>query len=142
MNTTKSKIDYITSHKADTDERIIRRMEIGKVVHQGDVYVHRVSDDWTHGDPWGSRQVAVGQQVGARHVAVGHVEVFSGDPANAAKVLPLFDEDQQRECLGPVVVAVATWRLEHPEHADHVLPAGTYQITYQWDEAMRARVVD
>jgi hypothetical protein len=135
------KIEAVTSHVPDTTTRIARRMEIGTMIHQGDIYVCRVADDHPHGEPWGSRQVAVGQQIGARHVATGDsIEVFAGVDAKAQ--LPLFTDEQRRECRGPVVVAKEQWTLTHPEHAHHVLPAGTYQVTYQWDETTMQRVVD
>ena len=57
-------------------------------------------------------------------------------------MLPKFTPEQRRACTGPVVVASEPFVLEHPEHAHHALPAGTYQVTYQWDEAAMARVAD
>lgn len=131
----------VLQHKPDTATRILRHCAIGRVpAHQGDVYLTRVPDDHPRGAPWGSRQVAVGQAVGQRHVAVGDVEVFAG--VDVATVLPLFDERRRQACMGPVVVARGTWTLEHPEHAHHVLPAGVYQVTYQWDVARMGRVLD
>lgn len=137
-------IETVTTHKADQDVRVCRRIEIGRVAaHQGDVYVHRVADDQPRGKPWGTKQVAVGNQVGARHVAEGEdVHVYAGDPSSAAALMPKFSDDQREACLGPVVVAKSEWTLTHPEHAHHRLPAGTYQVTYQWDAQTMARVAD
>lgn len=141
--TANKQIETITTHPADTEQRIARRVDVGRVAaHQGDIYVHRVADDHPRGAAWGSRQVAVGQNKGARHIAEGAVEVFAGDPACAASMMPSFDADQRAACLGPVVVAKDKWTLTHPEHAHHVLPAGTYQVTYQWDEVRMGRVAD
>ncbi len=131
----------VLTHKPDTATRTLRRCEVGKAVHQGDIYCHRVADDHPRGTAWGSRQVAVGQAIGQRHVADGvGVEVFAGVDVSA--VLPLFDGVRRQACMGPVVVATEPWTLTHPEHAHHRLPAGTYQITYQWDEARMGRVLD
>lgn len=143
MTKTIEQIEAVTSHKPDTERRVLRRCEIGKAIHQGDVYLHRVADDHPRGKPWGSRQVAIGTQVGSRHVVVGDgVEVFAGVESACKKLLPKFTDEQRRACTGPVVVATAPFVLEHPEHAHHALPAGTYQVSYQWDEATMARVAD
>lgn len=134
-------IEAVISHVPDTDTRTLRRCEIGARVHQGDVYVIRVPANHPRGKPWGSRQVAVGTTIGQRHVAEGEgVDVFAGVTVDA--LLPLFSVEQRAECMGPVVVASGPWSLTHPEHAHHCLPAGTYQITYQWDAARMGRVVD
>lgn len=139
--TTIQQIEHVGNHKPDPELRTLRRCEIGKVIMQGDVYVHRVADNHPRGEPWGSRQVAVGRAIGQRHVADGAtVEVFAG--VSVEKILPGFTDTQRRACMGPVVVAKDRWTLTHPEHAHHALPAGTYQVTYQWDEARMGRVMD
>lgn len=106
---------------------------IGKVAHQGDVYVHRVQDDHARGTLLGSRKLAIGEGVGSQHFAEGDVQVFAGTTA------PEWAPDA---LLGPVVVARKPWRVTHPVHAEFVLPAGTYQVTHQLDWDHRARVVD
>ncbi len=136
-------LEAVTSHVPDISKRVLRWCEIGRAIHQGDVYLHRVADDHSRGKAWGSRQVAIGTQVGSRHVVVGDgVEVFAGVERAVDKLLPGFTAEQRVACLGPVVVASEPFVLEHPEHAHHCLPAGTYQVTYQWDEASMARVAD
>lgn len=129
---------------ASPDVRVCRRLEIGQILHQGDVYLVRVADDHPRGAAWGSRQVAIGDTQGSRHVAEGDVSVWAGvdlppgfkAPAwlNGANPKPIF--------LGPVVEARSTWTLTHPEHADHECAAGTYQVVYQADARQRARVAD
>lgn len=141
MNNAADIISKVINFSPDTDTRVCRRIEPGVRVHQGDIYVHRVADDYPRAELWGSRQVAVGSTIGQRHVAEGPVEVFhSAGPADS--LLTSFNEQQRQACTGPVVVATDTWTLTHPEHAHHVLPAGTYVVTYQWSEALQRRVED
>lgn len=133
-------IEAITKAVPETDLRICRRIEIGKAIHQGDVYVHRVADDHPSGAALGSRQVAVGSQVGARHIADGPLVVLAGVRLPPTVTEP--DWVEKGALLGPVVHASGPWTLTHPEHAHHRLPAGTYQVTYQADATTRRRVVD
>lgn len=125
--------------------RVLRRIEVGQAIHQGDVYMHRVADDHPRGDELGTCQVAVGDTQGSRHVAEGEVHVFAGVALPATFQRPAWiesDEQARSIFLGPVVVADAPWCLTHPEHAHHRLPAGAYQVTYQADQMARARVAD
>lgn len=139
----KKAIESILTHKPDVTMREHGDMKIGQCARQGDIYIRRMKADTPHGKPWGSRQVALGQQTGARHIAFGEkVEVFAGDPKTAAQIMPNFNEEQRAACLGPVVVAEEPWTLEHPEHAPHSFPAGTYSVSYQWDAATMQRVND
>jgi hypothetical protein len=133
-------LQKIEKSKADPTVRIARRVEVGDVFHQGDVYLHRASDHHPRGRPWGSRQVAVGQQIGARHVVEGAVAVYAGVTLPPGVTAPAWVD--AGALLGPVVVAADTFRLTHPEHAHHRLPAGVYQVTYQADYSTRRRVVD
>lgn len=128
----------ITEAAPDTETRVARRAEIGTcVAHQGDVYVHRVADDHPRGRRLETRQLARGTTQGSRHVAEGEVEVYEG-----AEFPPTVDARFPRDCLGPVVVAPQGWRMPHPEHTDHEMPAGTYQVTYQLDVSTQRRVAD
>lgn len=133
-------VKAIQDAKPDTGVRSLDGLGIGDVAHQGDVYLHRVPDDWPRGKRLGTRQVAVGNTVGARHIAEGEgVEVFAG------KKLPACMRDaDSRIFLGPVVsVPEGGFTLTHPEHAHHASTvAGTWQVTYQVDLATRQRVAD
>ena len=121
-------------------------LAIGEHYHQGDVYIVRVADDHPRSALAGTNQVAVGDGVGARHMAVGEgVQVF--EPAadserNAALFLPGTPEEQCRACTGRVVVAPAPWRLEHPQHAAGEFDAGTYVVVHQWNDKLRQRTQD
>lgn len=135
-----TEIEKIAKAVPDTDIRICRRIEVGRAVQQGDVYLHRVADNHPRGKELGTRQVALGTTVGARHVAEGKVAVYEGKQLPEWVTEP--DWLEPGALLGPVVVGLETWPLTHPEHPHHRLPAGTYQVTYQADYATRKRVVD
>jgi hypothetical protein len=128
----------VTNISADPEVRILRRMELNSAIQQGDIYMHRVSPSQAKGKPLGTRQVAIGTNVGARHIVEGNVKVFEG-----VNLPPKFKGSQfLNQLLGPVVEAEDTFVLTHPEHAHHQLPAGTYQVTYQLDWATKERVLD
>lgn len=138
-------IAKINDAKADVDVRVSRRLEVGTVRQQGDVYLVRVSNDHPRGMPLGTRQVAVGANIGARHVAEGGVEVFEGVKLPPGVALPAWAREAgmtDRDILGPVVVASESWCLTHPEHAHHQSPAGVDQVLYQLDFSTSRRVVD
>lgn len=136
-----AELSKIESAKPDVEVRVCRNLPIGKALHQGDVYLHRVADSWPRGERLGTRQVAVGSTVGARHVAEGDgVEVFAGTDLPAS-VEPYENVDESAY-LGPVVVAPQGFTLTHPEHAHHRCPAGVYQVTYQVDPVAQRRVQD
>ena len=146
MKTVKESIEDIQGAQADSELRVTRRIEIGSVIQQGDLYIIRVADNHPHGGKIGSRQVAVGTNIGARHVAEGEgVEVFAGVRLPDGVSVPKWAQEtgiMEIEMLGPVVVARESWTLTHPEHAHHALPAGVYAVTYQLDYSTRRRVVD
>lgn len=129
-------IEAIQTAKPDTELRVCRRAEMGTVLHQGDVYLHRVADDWPRGKELGTRQVAVGSTVGARHIVEGDVVVLEGTTLPPGM-------DPVPELLGPVVVVGGDSAvLTHPEHAHHQFPCGVWQVTYQLDLVTRQRVAD
>ena len=117
--------------------RRIEKMEVGKVVRQGDIYIHRVADTHERGDLQGSRQLAPGESMGSRHVAELPAEVYQG------KKKPEWYSDRIiNALLGPCIVSLAPFKITHPEHAHVELPAGTYQITHQMDGKTRQRALD
>lgn len=128
------KIERLAKEKAVAEVRVVESMEIGKVVRQGDVYIHCVSPKHPHGEKTKTHQLAIGDSMGSRHVAEAPAEVFEGTQ------LPEY-------CLpwtfmGPCIVAPDRFTVTHPEHAHVSLPAGTYQVTHQMDAKTGARVVD
>lgn len=146
-------VTEITNYPAEAETRTVTVADckVGSCpAHQGDVYVHRVADNHPRGGPLGTNQVAVGDTIGSRHVAVGsQLQVFKGQQLPSYFRKPkwavdngLSDEAVRAIFLGPVVVAGETWCLEHPEHAHHTMPPGTYQVTYQADARSRERVRD
>ena len=142
MTETMEAVERIAKAPAETDVRITRRIEIGHAVQQGDLYVHRVPDSHARGKQTGTGcvQVALGTGNGARHCAEGSVQVFEGRQLPEGVSAPL-DADET-ETLGPVIVAAEAWALTHPEHPHHRLPAGVYQVTYQYDPHTMRRVQD
>ncbi len=142
METVQEAIKAVDAVKPDVEVRIVRRIEIGSAIQQGDVYLFRVSDDHAKGKQIGKgkKQIAVGSHIGARHVAKGAVTVYEGVSLPDGVKSPMNVETQ--EICGPVIVATDTFSLIHPEHAHHELPAGTYQVTYQLDMRTMRRVVD
>ena len=136
MKTIEETLQQIETAPQDTS---VWRGEIplGKHVRQGDVMLRRVEDDWPRGAVIAEGeavQVAVGQNVGARHIMTGGkgVKVFA--PATPG---PL---------VGPVVVIDKGCEglLTHPEHRHFVIPSGTYIVTFQRDYMQEeiARVQD
>lgn len=99
---------------------------LGKHIRQGDVILARVTDDAAHGAliaDGEAVQVAVGKNVGARHVVAGAKGVRVYAPANPGPLTgPLVVVEQGCEAL-----------LTHPEHRHFVLGSGTYQVTFQRD---------
>ena len=140
---TKSQISNIQSSQPDTEIRICRRaIPDETILHQGDVYLVRVPDDHPKGEKIGTRQVAIGTTVGARHVVEGeNIEVYSGMKYPKGFTEPIWvDKDS---LLGPVIVVSGkSATLTHPEHAYHQFPKGTWQVTYQADMSTNRAVLD
>lgn len=136
-----AEVEKISKAKADTEVRVTRRIEVGSVLHQGDVYLHRVKDDHPRGKMLGTRQVAVGTTIGSCHIVDGDgVEVFAGNKLPNWVKAP--EWCRESDILGPVVTVSDTCTLTHQEHAHHQIPAGTYQVTYQADFSSKRRVQD
>ena len=120
--------------KAVQEIRRIEKIEPGQVVRQGDIYIHRVAATHRHGKASKSRQLAMGETMGSRHIAEAPCKVFTGT------TLPEGCND--RTFLGPMVKSDERFTITHPEHAHVDLPAGTYQITHQMDARSLQRVQD
>jgi hypothetical protein len=135
-------VRVVEASAADPEVRIIRRIEVGQAIQQGDVYLHSVADDHSRGKQIGieSVQIALGTGNGARHVAEGAVRVYAGTTLPPGVSAP--DNVAASEICGPMVVADEPWTLTHPEHPHHRLPAGSYQTTYQYDAQTMRRVQD
>lgn len=135
-------VEKIKLAPADENLRITRRIEIGHAIQQGDVYLHRVEPAHPKGKQIGQGlvQIALGTGNGARHMAEGEILAFEGKQLPEWVKAPMDVPGQ--EIMGLVIVAEETWKLTHPEHPHHRLPAGTYQTTYQYDPKTMRRVVD
>lgn len=120
--------------KVSTEVRFIQSIEVGKIVRQGDIYIHAVQASHPKGAKAQSRQLAIGTTNGSRHMAESPSEVFEGTTAP--------EWCQRGTFLGPVVTAKERFTVSHPEHAHVSLPPGTYQICHQLDAATLQRVRD
>ena len=130
------------ANTADSDIRIVRRMAVGSAGHQGDVYYHALPANHPRGKliATGKCQVALGTNMGARHVVEGELEVYEGVKLPNGVKAPM--DVEATEILGPVVVAKGRWVLSHPEHAHHHICAGVVGFTYQYDPRTMRRVQD
>ena len=115
------------------DIRNVREIAEGKAVRQGDIYIHRVADGHPHGKEMTHRQLAVGSNMNARHVAEAPARVYEGTTA---------PKDCTTTLLGPCVVSDLPFTVSHPEHAHVNLPPGHYQVTHQQDARTLDRVRD
>jgi len=115
------------------DKRTVLKMEVGQVGRQGDIYIHRVPNDHERGLELKTRQLALGESMGSRHIAEAPAKVCEGTEAPGWA---------QTELLGPCIVAELPFTVSHPEHAHIDLPAGVYQVTHQMDARTRKRVID
>ena len=128
-----ARIEREADEKKVHETRRVERMSVGQVVRQGDIYVHRVSDEHERGAPMKTRQLVRGVTNGSRHVAESPAKAFEG------KKTP---EWARNAILGPVLVSRKRFQVTHPEHAWLDLPAGVYQVTLQRDARTNQAVRD
>lgn len=140
METVKQAVATIAKTEPDEEVRVVRRMEIGSAIQQGDVYLHRVGNEFPAGKLLKSRQIAEGTTIGARHVVEGDVDVYESVQLPPDVRAP--EDAEDGAISGPVIDAHKSFRLTHPEHADHQCPPGRYAVTYQYDPRTMRRVVD
>jgi hypothetical protein len=128
---TKIEKDAKSNHVKEV--RYVEAIIIGHVIRQGDIYVHRVSDDHARGQKLKTQQLVRGVTMGSRHVAESPAKLYEGvqAPAWAARAL-----------VGPVIVSEGRFKVSHPEHAWLDLPPGVYQVTLQMDARTNQAVQD
>ena len=132
-----------TGAPALQDKKVIENIAVGKGIRQGDLYIIRINPEGStkikgfeepinveNFTSLGSDQLAIGTTMGSRHTIKEGQAAFYTDPRNANPV------------VGGVVKAKQCWDLEHPEHAHHNLPEGTYAVFYQLDWQTKQRVRD
>ena len=129
---------------ADHAIRHVERFVVGKVAgRQGDVYFHMVAEGHPHGKVRvgdEARKLAVGAQMGARHIAEPPAVCYEGTTLPATgKLLP---NVRPVDVMGPYIESPERFVVTHPEHAHVSLPAGTYQVQHQVDARTQARVQD
>ena len=115
--------------------RICRNMQIGQVVRQGDIYIHKVDDNHPHGKKTKNYQLAIGTNLGSRHIADESFEVYEGT------TLP--DYVNSKHFLGQLIKGTKdSSMITHPEHGNICVGKGTFQITHQMDIRTLQRVRD
>lgn len=127
-------IERLAKTNTVQDVRRVLEIKVGKVVRQGDIYIHRVKTTHKRGKPTPNHQLALGNTQGSRHVAGLEARCFEGTTTP--------EWCDSRTFLGPVVESDEPFTITHPEHAHVELPAGTYQITHQMDARTLERVRD
>ena len=122
----KEAIRKVDEAKADESVRETKAISVGEAIHQGDVYVHRMKDDYQVGNliKEGDTQIVKGTTLGSRHFACGNISVF--ESLAAPEWLKVPQTVDWSQLVGPVVDAKEKWILKHPEHSNHVLPAGRF----------------
>jgi hypothetical protein len=151
--TAEQAIERIYKAVASPEVRDARSIQIGQVMHQGDVYLHWMPLDWPRGKLLGTKQIAVGDTIGSRHIVVGGgFEVYEGVQMPEWVTFDRLPQElrerllDSKALLGPVVVLTAPLEtgegLTHPEHAHHLMPCGVAQVTYQLDGMTLAAVRD
>jgi hypothetical protein len=114
-------------------------LKVGDCFRQGDLYFHVVSNNHKVGDIVERKQLADGDQLGARHILTGHTKVYEGIE------LPYYVSSQYKKAalgyafdiLEKGVVAT------HPEHDEYVFPDKCrIQVTHQLDLRTLERVRD
>lgn len=132
---------------ANAEPATIEVVDPGDVIRQGDLYLVRLDARLPAAkEPWPSRQLAIGETQGSRHIAEGErCEVYRPIEAEAMKALhrliPATRDHNQ--FLGPTLWSPLPITITHPEHGHRTIPAGAYQVTYQrvWANEIR-RVAD
>ena len=116
-----------------TKDRVVTNFPVGKIVRQGDIYIHAVPADHAHGAFREDKQLAQGVSQGSRHIA--HCDkIYEGTTLPKGIANGTF--------LGPMIMSDVEIRIGHPQHADVIIPAGCYQITHQMDARTLQRVAD
>lgn len=129
-----AEIERLAKANARPEVRFIKEIAVGQIVRQGDIYIHRVNEDHASGKEMKSRQLALGNSQGSRHIAESPAKILEGT------TLPEWCD--RRTFLGPLVKAEKRFTITHPEHAHVSLPKGTYQVTHQMDARTMDRVQD
>jgi hypothetical protein len=115
-------------------DRYFPLMNVGEIVRQGDIYIHKVEDKHPHGDERSDRQLAQGFSQGSRHIAESPCRVYEGTTPAKSSVGQVF--------LGPFIQSDCEFTISHPQHANVTLGAGSYQVTHQLDIKTLKRVID
>lgn len=111
---------------ANPETRILKETDIpvGYHVWQGDLALLRLADVPANSKPQQNRtvrQLVEGNTRGSRHC------VSMGSMAD----LSWFTSADKGVLVGDIISSSKSIEIEHPEHGNIVLPAGSYQVRYQ-----------
>ena len=120
--------------KNTKEMRFAKAHVVGKVIRQGDVYIHMVDSNFKVGDEINTKQIVDGNSIGSQHVLDGDVVVYEG------KKLPEWVDG--RWPLGKAFDVQNRCIVTHPEHAHVNLPRGRYVVTHQIDMRTRQKIND
>jgi len=113
--------------KHENDPKFVRVIKKDEGIRQGDLYIVKVGNV-ALGEEIPGTKLVPGITKGAEHHAVG-AKLFQ----RSTKKVVINKRTVPAELVGPVIVADGRFDIQHPEHADFSLPAGTYQVIYQRD---------
>lgn len=133
-----AEIARLATANAKPEIRRIEKISVGKVVRQGDIYIHCVEASHASGRLTRNRQLAIGNTQGSRHV----VDIDEGDSVLVYEGTALPAWCGPRTFLGPLLESDERFVITHPEHAHVSLPKGRYQVTHQVDIRTMDRVRD
>jgi hypothetical protein len=124
--------------------RDARDLEVGQAIHQGDLYLVKVADDFPHGTAVGGPGYPVGEGGDSNHVIQGEgVVCYEGSKMPGSVPKSLNEDVPLSSFIGALVkVPESGATLTHKHHAHFTLGAGCYQAVYQVDARTQQRVQD
>ena len=98
------------------ESRLVLRHTVGKVIRQGDIYVHMVKADHPVGEQVNEKQLVNGTSLGARHILQGDTIIY--ETADRPSWL------DSKMFLGKAFDTTGRAVITHPEHAHVEFGAG------------------
>lgn len=117
------------------DVRFVETISQGQFFRQGDIYLVYQGQEKPNSKSQKGGQLAPGTTQGSRHTVGEWVEVYPRNPE-------VKTTDKGTLVLGPTIFCPERFTVEHPEHADGSLPAGCYDVFYQFDPRTNQRAKD
>lgn len=112
-------------------EEIIGSLSVGDVVRQGDLYLVNIGDTPTKGEVSNDRQLAVGNTIGARHIAEGSCIVRRGpETVEALHGLGGAHAAVPVELVGGSLEIRGKTTITHPDHGHKTFNEPTNVVWY------------